>query len=150
MTLSGRQARPVEAIERLEFRSRLRVAREPLWQWITSLKGIAAEMRPLLGMSAPPGIRGLADVDITVGVPLFSCQLWLFGVFPIDHLELTLRSMRPGHGFVEQSPMKLMRLWRHERTIVESAPGAVDVELVDQLEFQPVSSPRHAVAGRPF
>ncbi len=39
-----------------------------------------------------------------------------------------------GAGFVEQSPMKSMSLWRHERRIAASAGGC---SVTDRLLFEP-------------
>jgi hypothetical protein len=121
----------------LRFESRLAVPAAQVWQWITSVEGIRAELRPLLRMTAPKGVRSLGDMPITPGVPLFRSWILLFGFVPIDYTDLTLLELEPGSGFVEQSAMRSMRLWRHERRIAPrpSHPGMV--LLVDQLHFQP-------------
>lgn len=120
----------------LRFESRLTASAEEVWQWITSLEGIAAEMRPLLRMTAPAGIRSLTDVPLTPGVPLFRSHLLLFRVLPVDYSDLTLTQIVPGRGFVEQSRMGSMKQWQHVRQI-HPCPGTDLVVLVDELTFVP-------------
>ncbi|MES2801334.1 MAG: hypothetical protein V4654_02480 [Bdellovibrionota bacterium] len=45
----------------------------------------------------------------------------LFGIFPIDHTDLQLKSLEPLKGFVEESNMASMKCWRHERKIAAHA-----------------------------
>lgn len=120
----------------LRFESRLAASAEEVWQWITSLEGIAAEMRPLLRMTAPAGLRSLTDVPLTLGVPLFRSYLLLFRVLPVDYSDLTLTQLEPGRGFVEQSHMGSMKQWRHVRQI-RPGPDSASVMLVDELTFVP-------------
>jgi hypothetical protein len=47
-----------------------------------------------------------------------------------------LLELERGRGFVEESPMGSMRLWRHERRIVD-APDPDAVVLSDRLTFEP-------------
>lgn len=121
----------------LRFESKLYAPAERVWEWITSVKGISAEMWPFFRMTAPKSIRSLNDVQIEPGVRMFRSYVFLFGVFPIDYSDMTLLELKAGKGFIEQSPMGSMELWRHERRIVPylSDPGAV--LLVDQLTFRP-------------
>jgi ligand-binding SRPBCC domain-containing protein len=121
----------------LRFESRLPAPTERVWEWITSVKGISAEMWPLLRMTVPKDIRSLADVRIQPGVPLFRSYVLLFGFLPVDYSDMTLLELEPGSGFVEQSPMGSMKLWRHERHIVPCPSDPAAVLLVDQLTFQP-------------
>ena len=121
----------------LQFASSLHSSREAVWEWITSVEGIRAEMRPVLRMTVPKSLRGLADVQITPGRRLFRSLVLLFGIVPIDYSDLTLIEMRMGEGFIEQSPMGSMLLWRHERRIVADHADPAGVILVDRLTFQP-------------
>lgn len=105
-----------------------------VWSWITSMDGIAKEMSPYLRMSAPAGVSNLATLEIRPGERLFRSWILLFGVLPFDYSDLTLESLEPGTGFVEQSPMGSMRSWRHVRRITPSATGCV---LTDELTFEP-------------
>ena len=121
----------------MRFESRLSAPIEQVWAWITSVKGISAEIWPFFRMTSPKRITSLADIKIKPGTPMFRSYIFLFGFLPIDYSDMTLLELNAGGGFVEQSPMGSMKLWRHERQIVPcpSDPGAI--LLVDQLTFSP-------------
>jgi len=122
---------------RLEFKSVLAAAPERVWQCATSMDGIRRETMPLFSMTAPAGIADLVGSDasrVVLGKPLFRSWILLFGVLPVDYLDLTLIELDQGRGFVEQSPMASMKLWRHERRIVPQGQGCL---LTDTLTFQP-------------
>jgi hypothetical protein len=87
----------------LKFRSELRASRVDAWNWITSVKGISAELWPVLRMSMPRGVLSLNEIKFEPGHPLFRSQIYLFGVLPVDYSYLTLLELQPGVGFVEQS-----------------------------------------------
>jgi len=120
----------------LTFESTLFAPRECVWEWITSFEGISAEMWPLFRMTVPRRVRSLADVAVTPGSRLFRSWILLFGFLPIDYSDLTLLELEHGRGFVEESPMGSMRLWRHERRIVDG-PNPDAVVLRDRLTFEP-------------
>jgi ligand-binding SRPBCC domain-containing protein len=50
---------------------------------------------------------------------------------------MTLVALDRGRGFVEESPMGSMSLWRHARRIQPLADDAGSVLLVDELTFSP-------------
>lgn len=118
----------------LIFESHLRASPEEAWAWATSLSGIVAELRPFARMTAPHGLVSLGDADVVLGQPLGRSWFLLFGFLPVDRIDLTLVELTPGRGFVEQSPMHSMRLWRHERTLEPWNGGA---KLTDRLTFEP-------------
>jgi ligand-binding SRPBCC domain-containing protein len=121
----------------LRFESKLHAPTELVWEWITSVKGISAEMWPFFRMTTPKGIRSLSDLQIKPGVRMFRSYVFLFGVLPIDYSDMTLVELDSGSGFVEQSPMGSMKSWRHERRIVPCLSDPSAVLLVDQLTFRP-------------
>lgn len=127
----------------LSFESTLAARPDKVWAWITSFDGISKEMAPVLRMSVPNGVRDIESIPFEPGVPMFRSWIRLGGVLPIDFSDLTLLSLTPGQGFVEQSPMGSMRLWRHERTIHPVANGC---RLTDTLNFEPRFGGRLAVA----
>lgn len=127
----------------LSFETTLAANPEQLWAWITSFDQIEKEMAPLLRMSAPKGFQNLAAVSFQPGVPLFRSWILLGGVVPVDFSDLTLISMTPGVGFVEQSRMGSMKLWRHERMLHPVASGC---RITDTLTFQPRLGGRLTVA----
>lgn len=118
----------------LEFRSTLKSSPAAVWRWITSVAGIRAEMRPWLRMTFLPGVKGLDQIEVLPGRLLFRSRLYLLGWIPCGHADLTMLEFTPGVGFVEQSPMTGMRLWRHERRIEAASSGSV---LMDRLTFEP-------------
>lgn len=121
----------------LRFESKLYASPERVWDWITSIEGISAEMWPFFRMTTAKGIRSLRDLRITPGIRIFRSWVFLFGVLPIDYSEMTLLELNEGKGFVEQSPMGSMRMWRHERRIDPCPGDSSAVLLVDQLTFIP-------------
>ena len=110
---------------------------EEVWEWITSLKGIQKEMMPYFKMTAPRGIKTIHDVKIELEKPLFRSYIFLFGFLPFGYDDMTLIEYSEGKGFIEQSPMTSMKLWRHERTIEKVEKGTM---ITDQVTF----IPRHA------
>lgn len=118
----------------LTFSTPLRVSPAEAWTWITSFDGISKEMAPYMRMTKPRGVTSLASVDYQPGKRLFRSWVLLFGVIPFDYSDLTLLTLDEGVGFVEQSPMCSMRLWRHERHIT---PNETRSTLTDTLTFEP-------------
>lgn len=116
------------------FESTLAADPETVWARITSFEHISEEMAPLLRMTVPKGVRDLATLSFQSGVPMFRSWICLGGWLPIDFSDLTLLSLTPGVGFVEQSRMASMRQWRHERTLTPVETGC---RLRDTLIFQP-------------
>jgi hypothetical protein len=110
---------PEEATMRttISFQSTLAVSPEAAWAWVSSFDGFSKEMAPILRISAPRHVKDLTLVAFEPGVPMFRSWLNLFGVLPVDYSDLTLLSLPPGIGFVEQSRMGSMKLWRQEREI---------------------------------
>jgi hypothetical protein len=127
---------------------------------MTSAEGISRELWPLMKMTIPANLRTLGDVPLEPGKPLFRSWVLLFGVLPIDRSDLTLLELTEPRGFVEQSPMLSMKLWRHERWLEEHGARTI---LVDRLTFEPrfagalvrwfirtVFTHRHAVLRKHF
>jgi hypothetical protein len=61
---------------------------------------------------------------------MFTSWVFLLSFLPIDWVHLTLLELDEGRGFVEQSPMRSMKLWRHERRI---DPTSNDCVLTDMF-----------------
>lgn len=126
----------------LTFRSELTVAPERAWDWITSVKGISTELRPILKMSVPRGVQSIGDLDFVPGKPMFRSWMFLFGVLPVDYSDMTLLELDAGKGFVEQSSMASMKLWRHERRVIPNGSGCI---VLDRLTFEPRRMARFTV-----
>jgi ligand-binding SRPBCC domain-containing protein len=132
------------------FTTTVPASAEEVWAWSTSIKGIKAEMWPVLKITFPKGMTHIGE-NTTLDKPLCRCQFLLLGLFPIDMSKLT---------FVEQSPLLSMRSWRHERIVTPTAGGTL---VTDNLTFKPrVAGPivgwfvklffehRHAVLAKSF
>ncbi len=85
-------------------------------------------------MTFPSGITSLQDLDIELGRSFARSWILLFGFLPIDRSDLTFVALEEGRGFVEESPMLAIPLWRHERTIDPTPAGS---RIVDRLGFEP-------------
>jgi ligand-binding SRPBCC domain-containing protein len=121
----------------LHFESQLFTSPERVWEWITSLEGIKEEMWPFFRMTFPKGVRSINDIKIEPGICIFRSYIFLFGILPIDYSDMTLITLDRGKGFIEQSPMGSMELWRHERNIMPHYSESKAVILIDQLTFRP-------------
>ena len=110
-----------------------------VWEWITSLKGIRKEMMPYFKMTAPKGIKTINDVKIELGKRLFRSHIYLFGFLPYGHDDMTLIEYKEGKGFIEQSPMSSMELWRHQRALERVELGTM---ITDTLTFKPRHAPK--------
>ena len=145
--------------ERLTFVTNVPTSTEEIWSWSTSIRGIQAEMWPVLKITFPKDLKHI-DKDTALGKPLCRCHFLLFGLFPMDMSKLTFVELEPGHRFVEQSPLVSMQMWRHERIVTAVGDGAT---VTDNLTFSPrFASPvvkwfvklffehRHAVLARTF
>lgn len=118
----------------LSFESEVSASPKKVWEWITSLKGISTEMWPYFRMTAPKGFDSIEHWNIILGQPLFHSKVFLFGFLPIDYSDITLIEIEKGSGFIEQSPMGSMKLWRHERRIISTVTGC---KIIDHLTFEP-------------
>ncbi len=147
------------ATVRHTFTTTVPASAKEVWAWSTSIKGIKAEMWPVLKITFPKGMTHIGE-DTTLDKPLCRCQFLLLGIFPIDMSKLTFVELDPGRRFVEQSPLLSMRSWRHERIVTPTAGGTT---VTDNLTFSPrVAGPlvgwfvklffehRHAVLAKAF
>lgn len=119
----------------VEVRSRLDAPPARVWERITTFAGVNAELRPLLRMTAPPGMDSLRPEDVVLGERMFRSWVLLFGLIPFDYDDLTLVRIDPGRGFLERSRMLSQRLWEHERTL--EADGEDGCLVIDRLRFEP-------------
>jgi ligand-binding SRPBCC domain-containing protein len=119
---------------RVTFESKLPRTPGELWSWSTSVRGVDAEMAPVLKLEFPKGMEEMPQDQGSLGRPLGNCKFLLFGVLPVDLSRLTFVEVEPGRRFVEQSPLLSMKSWRHERAIVPAVDGT---RIVDTLEFTP-------------
>ncbi len=116
------------------YSSDVKAKPEQIWEWMTSLEGISREMSPIMRMTAPAGVTNLQDIAFEPGKPMFRSWFLLFKFLPFDFSDFALERLEVGSGFVEQSTMGSMRLWRHVRQIKASETGCV---LTDELTYEP-------------
>ncbi len=119
---------------RVKFESKVPRTPGELWNWSTSVRGVDAEMGPILKLEFPKGMTGVPQDGNSLGKPLGNCKFLLFGLVPVDLSRLTFVEMEPGRRFVEQSPLLSMKEWRHERLIDPAGDGT---RVVDTVEFTP-------------
>jgi ligand-binding SRPBCC domain-containing protein len=147
---------------RLTFKTEVPASVAEVWTWSTSIRGIKAEMWPILKITFPKGMTHIGE-DTALDKPLCRCQFLLLGIVPIDMSKLTFVEIDPGHRFVEQSPLLSMRSWRHERVVTPLTGESTGTLVTDNLEFSPrFATPlvrfflkkffqhRHAVLARSF
>jgi hypothetical protein len=130
----------------VERSSRLAAPADRVWAGAVTEEGINDELRPLLRMTMPPGLRGQTIDTVEVGTPLGRSWLLLGGLLPVDYDDLCLVELEPGRRFLERSKLASLRDWQHER-IVEAA-GADACVVTDRLGFVPRIPGTRAVAVR--
>lgn len=104
-----------------------------VWQRAMTLAGVNSELRPIVRMTAPTGLRGATLAELTPGVPAGRSWLLLGGLVPVDYDDLCLMEIEPGRRFLERSEMFSMSVWQHERTVESHGEGWCAV--TDELTF---------------
>ncbi len=118
----------------LEQSSLLPAAAADVWARAVTEHGINDELRPLLRMTIPRGMRGMTIDQIEVGVPLGRSWILLGGLVPVDFDLLRLVELEPGRRFLERSRTLSFSVWQHERLV---EPDGDDRCLVtDRLGFE--------------
>jgi ligand-binding SRPBCC domain-containing protein len=107
-----------------EVRSRLASPAKVVWAHATSMRGVNAELFPLVRMTHPRGLDSLAEHEVPLGARAFRSWILLAGIVPIDFDDLTFVALEPGR-FLERSPMLTQREWEHERRVEPSGAGCV-------------------------
>lgn len=123
----------------LRFESKIPRSAGAMWDWSASLEGVAGEMSPWVKIDWPQGLEGLPGDPAMLGRELGECRFLLFGALPMDLSRLTFSEVDPGRRFVESSPLRSMRSWRHERRVEAVEGGAL---IIDELDFAPKFAPK--------
>ena len=105
-----------------------------VWARAITEEGINDELRPILRMTMPRGLRGKTIDDVEVGVPLGRSWILLGGMLPVDYDDLCLTELEPGRRFLERSKTATFDPWQHER-IIEPA-GERSCRVTDRLSFE--------------
>jgi ligand-binding SRPBCC domain-containing protein len=116
------------------FSSVLHAPPERIWERVSTLSGVNAEMGPWFRMTGPRGLDRFEPANIPVGQRMFRSWLLLLGVVPVEFDDLTFVRFEPGRGFLERSSMASQRVWEHERTLTPHPEGTV---LTDRVLFEP-------------
>ena len=118
----------------LERSSTLPVAADRVWARVVTEEGVNHELRPILRMTMPKGLRGRTIDDVPLGEPLGRSWLLLGTVVPVDYDELCLAEVEPGRRFLERSRTLAFSLWEHERLVEPAGDGRCRV--TDRLRFE--------------
>ena len=105
-----------------------------IWERAITEQGINDELRPILRMTMPPGLRGKTVDDVEVGVPLGRSWILLGGLLPVDYDDLCLAELEPGRRFLERSRTLSFSVWEHER-VVEPEDSRT-CRVTDRLRFE--------------
>lgn len=132
-----------------ELVSNLAAPWEAVWEHVRFLDSLNREMLPVFCMSGPgDDLLELAQTK-GFGETLFTSAVLLGGWLPVERMQVTLSAggVDETQGwFVEASPMRLMRHWRHERRVERLQAGC---RLSDRLDFS-LRLPALNPAARPL
>ena len=105
-----------------------------VWERAITEEGINDELRPILRMTMPPGLRGRTIDTVEVGVDLGRSWILLARLLPIDYDDLRLVELEPGRRFLERSKTATFDPWQHER--IAEAIDAASCRVTDRLTFE--------------
>ncbi|MCE9650161.1 MAG: hypothetical protein K8R18_11115 [Parvibaculum sp.] len=115
------------AIPAVDISSEVAEPAAALWLAVTTPRGVNAELMPFIRMTFPEADMRLADAPLDT--PLFGSWIFLFGVLPFDRHTFVIHEVGARH-FVETSRSLLQKLWRHERSLTETAGGTIIRDVV--------------------
>ena len=118
---------------RITRRSLLAAPPEEVWARIVSVRGVNAELMPIVHMTFPRACVRLDESDLTDGQPVFRSVLLLFGVLPVDVHTCAALTFASGRGFSERSSSLVHRVWLHRREL-RAVPGGT--KLTDHLDYE--------------
>lgn len=119
---------------RLHFETTVGASADQVWQRVSTMQGVNAELGPWLRMSYPAEMSDLKAPGLPSNGPAFSSWLLLCGLLPIDRHHLGFDRILRGIGFDERSHSWTQRIWIHHRRVVATPQGA---RIADELEFEP-------------
>ncbi len=128
----------------VEQSSVVRAAADDVWARAVTEAGINDELRPILRMTMPPGLRGKTVGTVEVGVPLGRSWILLGRLIPVDYDDLCLVELERGRRFLERSQTLIFSTWQHERVIDAAGEGTCTVS--DRLGFE-LKRPLAALPG---
>jgi hypothetical protein len=98
-----------------------------------TLRGVNAELFPLVKMTAPETWSSRSILEWPVQQPLFKSWILLLGILPIDRHSFYFDSIAPTEGFKERSSSTSNTVWCHARRITAIASGC---RVTDTVEYQ--------------
>jgi ligand-binding SRPBCC domain-containing protein len=116
------------------IQSEVNTTKEILWQHITQMKNVNAELMPYAKMTYPHDKNEIGNREVPVNQVLFKSVILLLGFIPIDVHYLRLDKLVFGEAFYENSYSLQHHYWKHTRTIIEKSGK---VALRDDLQFLP-------------
>ncbi|MES2621251.1 MAG: hypothetical protein V4615_10395 [Bacteroidota bacterium] len=114
--------------------SEINSSKEILWQHITQMKNVNAELKPFARMTYPKEMSEIGKNEVPLKQVLFKSVILLFGSIPIDLHYLCLDRIDVGTAFYENSYSIQHHYWKHIRTISE-CNGKTLVK--DEIHFAP-------------
>ncbi len=111
----------------IDISSQVAQTADEVWRAVTTPRGVNAELMPFIRMTFPQADLRLTDA--VLDTPLFSSWILLFGLLPFDRHTFVIQEVGAQH-FIETSRSLLQRLWRHERSVTESAHGTIIRDVV--------------------
>jgi ligand-binding SRPBCC domain-containing protein len=121
-------------VHRVEQTSVIARPAKEVWDRAVTEEGINDELRPILRMTMPDGLRDKTVDTVEVGVELGRSWILLGGVLPVDYDDLRLAELEPGRRFLERSRTLSFSVWQHERTVEPEGEGRCRV--TDRLGFE--------------
>ena len=116
------------------IKSEINTTKEILWQHITQMQHVNAELMPYAKMTYPADRSKIGTQDVPLHQVLFKSVILLFGFIPVDLHYLSLDKIDAGTAFYENSYSLQHYYWKHTRTIIESDAKAY---VRDELHFAP-------------
>ncbi len=114
--------------------SQLTTPPNEVWRLVGTMAGVNRELFPLARMTYPAHQTRIAPDCMPLRRRAFRSWIWLFGIIPIDYDDITFMKFYPSGGFVEDSTLFSMKIWRHERTLEPTKTGCLRT---DQVSFVP-------------
>lgn len=114
--------------------SEINSTKEILWQHITQMKNVNAELMPFAKMTYPNEMSEIGNKEVPLQQVLFKSVILLFGFIPIDLHYLRLDKIDFGTAFYENSYSLQHHYWKHTRTIIQRDRKTF---VRDELHFAP-------------
>ena len=119
---------------KLQFSSDLAAPAAKVWEQVSTMAGVNAELHPLMRMTAPAAFAAAKLEEAPLNQTLFQSWLLLFCVLPVDRHALGFERFCAGRGFDERSTSWSQKHWVHRRRVLVVAEGC---RVTDELEFVP-------------